>query len=53
LTCLAFAVELAEERVTIMECQDLFFADFAEKRKELFRLLTASGYDAPSVFASD
>lgn len=53
LTCLAFAVELAEERVTIMKCQDLFFADFAGKRKELFRLLTASGYDAPSVFAPD
>ena len=53
LTCLAFAVELAEERVTVMKCQDLFFSHFADKRKELFRLLTASGYQAPSVFASE
>ena len=53
LTCLAFAVELAEERVTVMKCQDIFFSKFAEKRKELFRLLAASGYNAPSVFAAD
>jgi ArsR family metal-binding transcriptional regulator len=53
LTCLAFSVELAEERVTVMKCQDIFFAHCAEKRKELFRLLKASGYDAPSVFARD
>ena len=53
LTCLAFAVELGEERISVMKCQDIFFAHFAEKRKELFRLLAASGYDAPSVFAAD
>jgi ArsR family metal-binding transcriptional regulator len=53
LTCLAFAVELGEERVNVMKCQDIFLAQFAEKRKELFRLLAASGYDAPSVFAAD
>jgi len=53
LTCLAFAVELGEERITVMKCQDIFFSKFAEKRKELFRLLAASGYDAPSVFAAD
>ena len=52
LTCLAFAVKLSDELADIMKCQGIFLASYTEKRNELFRLFTASGYMVPSVFVS-
>jgi ArsR family metal-binding transcriptional regulator len=52
LTCLAFAVKLSAEETDIMKCQEIFAAQFAEKKKELLSLLSASGYVVPSVFVS-
>ena len=51
LTCLAFAVHLSGEEVSIMKCTELFSAKYYEKRTELLHVLKASGYDVPSVFA--
>jgi len=52
LTCLAFAVHLSGEEVSIMKCAELFLAEYSEKRTELLQVLKASGYDVPSVFVS-
>lgn len=53
LTCLAFAVKLSEEEISIMKCTEIFSGEHAEKKKELLGLLKASGYDVPSVFVPD
>jgi ArsR family metal-binding transcriptional regulator len=50
LTCLAFAVMLSDEQIDIIKCSEIFLAVHAEKKKELLRLLSASGYNVPSVF---
>ncbi len=50
LTCLAFAVTLADEKIDLMRCAELFSGSHGEKRKELFRLLKASGYRVPAIF---
>jgi ArsR family metal-binding transcriptional regulator len=50
LTCLAFAVKLCAEETDIMKCQEIFAARFAEKKKLLLSLLSASGYAVPSIF---
>jgi ArsR family metal-binding transcriptional regulator len=50
MTCLAFAVFLADEQVSIMKCAEIFSSQYLEKRDELLRLLTVSGYTVPGVF---
>jgi ArsR family metal-binding transcriptional regulator len=53
LTCVAFAVKLSGEEISVLKCAELFSGNFTEKRTELLRLLKASGYDVPGVFVSD
>jgi len=52
LPCLAFAVELAGEKRSIIQCAPLFDAPFAEKRRLLTTLPVDAGYEAPGVFRS-
>jgi len=52
LTCLAFAVELAGERASIMRCSPLFTPPLADKRNLLLALLSDAGYEVPSLFLS-
>jgi len=49
-TCLAFAVELAAERVSVLRCTPLFDAAHQEKRQVLLDLLANAGYEVPSAF---
>jgi ArsR family metal-binding transcriptional regulator len=51
-TCLAFAVELASEKRSLLQCAPLFGAPFAEKRRLLATMLADAGYEVPSVFRS-
>jgi len=51
LTCLAFAVKMADERAGVMDCSELFSGDWGAKREILIRLLKDSGYRVPSAFA--
>ena len=46
--CLAFAVKLAGQEAGILKCNPLFSDKYQEKRKVLFELLHAAGYDVPS-----
>jgi ArsR family metal-binding transcriptional regulator len=50
LTCLAFAVKLVGQEIEIKKCTLLFSEEYQEKRKVLFELLHAAGYDVPSAF---
>jgi ArsR family metal-binding transcriptional regulator len=50
LTCLAFAVKLVSQEIEIKKCTLLFSEEYQEKRKVLFELLHAAGYDVPSAF---
>lgn len=50
LTCLAFAVELAAERVSVLRCGPLFDAAYQGQRHRLFDLLSAAGYEVPGTF---
>ena len=47
--CLAFAVKLAGQEAGILKCSLLFSDKYQKKRKVLFELLHAAGYDVPSV----
>jgi ArsR family metal-binding transcriptional regulator len=47
--CLAFAVKLAGQEAGILKCSPLFSDKFQEKRKVLFELLHAAGYDVPNI----
>jgi len=49
-TCLAFAVGLAAEDRSIMQCPPLFDAPFAGKRDVLLRMLCDAGYEVPNGF---
>lgn len=49
-TCLAFAVELAAERISILRCAPLFDAAHQEPRQLLLDLLANAGYEVPSAF---
>jgi len=49
-TCLAFATELAHERIGIMQCPTLFEGDHTDRRRLLLQLLTDAGYDIPDAF---
>ena len=49
LTCLAFAVKFVGQEMGITKCTPLFLDEYQEKRKVLFELLHAAGYDVPSV----
>ena len=47
--CLAFALKLAGQEAGILKCSPLFSDKYQEKRKVLFELLHAAGYDVPSI----
>lgn len=53
LTCIAFAVKLSGEDVSVLKCAELFSGNFTDKRAELLGLLKASGYSVPGAFVSD
>jgi ArsR family metal-binding transcriptional regulator len=50
-TCLAFAVELATEKTSVIRCAPLLDFPFAERRSLLCGMLRDAGYEVPSVFA--
>ncbi|OGS19969.1 MAG: hypothetical protein A2252_01605 [Elusimicrobia bacterium RIFOXYA2_FULL_39_19] len=50
LTCMAFAVKLAQEQAGIMQCAELFSGDYNEKRDVLLNTLKSCGYKVPAVF---
>lgn len=50
LTCLAFAVEVASERKSVLQCGPLFAAVHQAQRLRLLELLVAAGYEVPSAF---
>jgi len=49
-TCLAFAVEVAAERLSVIRCGPLFDATHQPQRRRLLELLVAAGYEVPSAF---
>ncbi|UCC69197.1 MAG: Fe-S cluster protein [Armatimonadota bacterium] len=49
-TCLAFAVDIASEKRSIIQCAPLFDAPLKDKRDLLLTLLTDAGYQVPSPF---
>jgi ArsR family metal-binding transcriptional regulator len=49
-TCLAFAVEVAAERLSVIRCGPLFDAAHQAQRRRLLELLVAAGYEVPSAF---
>ena len=49
-TCLAFANELANERLGIMQCATVFEGDHTDRRRLLLQLLSDAGYEVPSAF---
>lgn len=49
-TCLAFAVELAAERISIIRCTPLFEAAWQPQRQLLLELLANAGYGVPDAF---
>ena len=50
LTCLAFALEVAAERLSVIRCSPLFDAAYQPQRHRLLELLVAAGYEVPSAF---
>ena len=49
-TCLAFANELANERLGIMQCPGVFEGEHQDRRRLLLQLLNDAGYEVPSGF---
>jgi len=49
-TCFAFSFKMIRHEVGISRCTPLFLKEYEEKRKILFRLLDASGYEVPGAF---
>ncbi len=49
-TCMAFAVKLVGQEITIGKCVPLFPDEFTEKRKVLLDLLHAAGYEVPGAY---
>jgi len=49
-TCLAFAAELAAERMSVLRCQPLFDAAHQPRRRVLLKMLADAGYEVPSAF---
>jgi ArsR family metal-binding transcriptional regulator len=49
-TCLAFALEVAAERLSVIRCGTLFNAAYQPQRRRLLELLVAAGYEVPSAF---
>ena len=49
-TCLAFALEVAAERLSVIRCGPLFDAVHQPRRRRLLELLVAAGYEVPSAF---
>jgi hypothetical protein len=41
------------QEIEIMKCIPLFSEEYQEKRKVLFELLQAAGYDIPPMFLKD
>jgi len=46
--CLAFAVKLVGQEISITNCGPLFSDEFEEKRKVFLELLQVAGYDVPT-----
>lgn len=53
LTCIAFAVKLSIEEISVLRCTELFSGNFIDKKIELLGLLKASGYSVPRVFTPE
>ena len=51
-TCFAFSFKLTRHEVEISKCTPLFLKEYEEKRKNLFKLLEASGYEIPETLGS-
>ncbi len=49
-TCLAFAAELANEALSIMQCPTIFEGEYTNRRRLLLQLLADAGYHVPSAF---
>lgn len=49
-TCLAFALEVAAERMSVIRCGPLFDGAYQPQRRRLLELLVAAGYEVPSAF---
>ena len=49
-TCLAFALEVAAERLSVIRCSPLFDGAHQPQRRRLLELLVAAGYEVPSAF---
>lgn len=52
-SCMAFAMELTNEKKNVMACADLFSGKYNEKRDELIKLLKSCGYSVPEPFAQN
>jgi ArsR family metal-binding transcriptional regulator len=50
LTCLAFAVKLVGQEISIEKCIPLFSDELKGKRKVLLELLQAGGYEVPRIY---
>lgn len=50
LTCLSFAAKVVSEEKNILSCSEIFYEDYSQKRKELFKLLRSCGYLVPKNF---
>ncbi|MCM8771550.1 MAG: Fe-S cluster protein [Candidatus Omnitrophica bacterium] len=49
-SCLAFSIKLINEEKNIIDCKEIFLPEYDEKRKLLFDMLKASGYNVPSFY---
>jgi ArsR family metal-binding transcriptional regulator len=47
-TCLAFAIKLVLQKVSITQCLPIFSGQFEEKRKKLLVVLQTAGYEVPT-----
>jgi ArsR family metal-binding transcriptional regulator len=50
LTCLAFAVKLVGQEISIEKCVPLFSDELKGKRKVLLDLIHAAGYEVPGTY---
>jgi ArsR family metal-binding transcriptional regulator len=48
-SCLAFAVKVVGRDIEITKCDPLFSEKYQDKRKVLFDLLQAAGYEVPNI----
>lgn len=50
-TCLAFAVKMLSEEISVVRCAPLFNPEYRDKRQVLIELLQAAGYPVPGNFS--